>query len=134
MQKQSSEGFLKKSVMRNFAKFTRKHVCRNLFFDKVKHCRSATSLKTRFYRRCILVSFLKFVRTPFFAEHHRTTASEARIGKRNFKLMINYDKSFADVLKNFCVGVSVLYIFYYIFCYEKNTPTQVLPCEIYEIF
>ena len=34
---------VKKSVMRNFAKFIRKHVCRNLFFDKVKHCRSAAS-------------------------------------------------------------------------------------------
>ena len=41
-----SEGFFKKSVMTNFADFTRKHLCRNLFFDKVKLCRFATSLKT----------------------------------------------------------------------------------------
>ena len=26
------KGSLKKSVMRNFVKFTRKHLCRNLFF------------------------------------------------------------------------------------------------------
>ena len=32
--------------MRNLAEFTRKHLCWNLFFDKVKPCRSATSLKT----------------------------------------------------------------------------------------
>ena len=57
MRKQPSEGFFKKSVMRNFAEFTRKYLCRDLFFDKVKLCRSATSLNT------------------FFAEHHRTTAS-----------------------------------------------------------
>ena len=38
MQKQSSEGFLKNSVKRNFAKFTRKQVCRNHFFEKVKLC------------------------------------------------------------------------------------------------
>ena len=34
------------SVIRNFPKFTRKRLCWNLFFDKVKFCRSATSLKT----------------------------------------------------------------------------------------
>ena len=28
----ASEGFLKKDVMRNFAKFKRKHLCHNLFF------------------------------------------------------------------------------------------------------
>ena len=65
MQKQPSKGFFKESVMRNFAEFTRKHLCRNLFFDKVKLCRSSTSLKTSLQRRCFLVNFGKFVRTPF---------------------------------------------------------------------
>ena len=51
--------------MRNFAKFTRKHLCRNLFFDKVRRCRSTTLLKTRLKRRCFLVNFAKFVRTLF---------------------------------------------------------------------
>ena len=41
MQKQPSEGFIKKG----FAAFTKKHLYRKLFFDKVKLCRSATSLK-----------------------------------------------------------------------------------------
>ena len=40
------KGFFKKSVVIKFAEFTRKHLRRNLFFDKVKLCRSATSLKT----------------------------------------------------------------------------------------
>ena len=35
MRKQPPEGFLRKSVMRHFAEFTRKLLCRNLFFDKV---------------------------------------------------------------------------------------------------
>ena len=47
MQKQPSKGFLKKGVMKNFVEFTRKHVPESLFFDKVKLCRSAASLKTR---------------------------------------------------------------------------------------
>ena len=47
IQKQPSEGFFKKGVMRNFAEFTRKHLCRNLFFDKGKiFDKVATSLKT----------------------------------------------------------------------------------------
>ena len=33
----------KESVMRNFADLTRKHLCANLFFDKVKLCKSAIS-------------------------------------------------------------------------------------------
>ena len=51
--------------MRNFAEFTRKHLCQSLLFDKVKLCRSAASLKTRLQRRCFLANFAKFVRTPF---------------------------------------------------------------------
>ena len=39
--------FFKAGVMRNFAELISKHLCRNLFFDKVKLCRSAASLKTR---------------------------------------------------------------------------------------
>ena len=33
----------KESVMRNFTELTRKHLCANLFFDKVKLCKSVTS-------------------------------------------------------------------------------------------
>ena len=47
-QLQLAERFFEKGVtMRNFAKLTRKHLCQNPVFDKVKLCRSATSLKRR---------------------------------------------------------------------------------------
>ena len=46
MKKQPSKGFFQESVMRNFAGFTRKQLFSNLFFDKLKLCRSSTSLKT----------------------------------------------------------------------------------------
>ena len=42
IQKQPPEVFYKKGVLRNFANITRKHLCQNLFFNKV---RSATLLK-----------------------------------------------------------------------------------------
>ena len=51
--------------MRNFAEFTRKHLCWNFFFGKVKLCRSATSLKASLQRRCFLVNLAKFAGTPF---------------------------------------------------------------------
>ena len=35
----------KKGVLRNFAKFSGKYLCQNLFFNKVAHLRAATSLK-----------------------------------------------------------------------------------------
>ena len=35
MVKQPSEGFFKKDVLRNFAKFTRKHLCQNLFLGRL---------------------------------------------------------------------------------------------------
>ena len=47
-------GFFKKSIMRNFAVFTRNHLCGILFF--------ATSLKASLQRSCFLVNFAKFVK------------------------------------------------------------------------
>ena len=52
LQMQLSEGFFKKGFMRTFAEFIKKHLCRNLFFDKAKLCTSATSLKSGLSSRC----------------------------------------------------------------------------------
>ena len=46
-QKQPHQRFsVRKGVLRNFAKFTGKHLCQNLFFNKVTGLRPATLLKT----------------------------------------------------------------------------------------
>ena len=58
--------FCKKCVLKNFAKFTLKHLCQSLFFAGL---RSATLLKKRLWHRCFSVKFVKFLRTPFFIEH-----------------------------------------------------------------
>ena len=39
------EVFCKNGVLKNFAKFTGKHLCQSLFFNKVAGLRSATLLK-----------------------------------------------------------------------------------------
>ena len=69
MQKQPSEGFFKKGVMRNFAEFTRKHLYRNLFLV----------FSSEFYQIC---------KNTFFAEQHRTTAFDySSIGKTKVSIM-----------------------------------------------
>ena len=63
------EVFCKKGVLRNIAKFTGKHLCQSLFFNKVAGLRPATLLKKRLWHRCFPVNFAIFLRTPFFIEH-----------------------------------------------------------------
>ena len=55
--------------MRYFAEFTRKHLCCNLFLDKVKLCRSAISLKTSSLAQVLFLWICKICRNIFFAEH-----------------------------------------------------------------
>ena len=60
---------MRKSVPRNFIKFTGKYLCQSLFFNKVAALRPATLLKNRLWHRCFPVNFVKFLRTPFYTEH-----------------------------------------------------------------
>ena len=54
-----------KGVLRNFAKFTGKHLCQSLFFNKVAGLRPGTLLKKGLWHRCFPVNFAKFLRTLF---------------------------------------------------------------------
>ena len=53
--------FVRKGVLRNFAKFTGKHLCQSLFL-----------IKLQAWHRCFPVNFAKFLRTPF----HRITLDD----------------------------------------------------------
>ena len=55
---------IRKGVLRNFGKFTGKHLCQSLFVNKVVG-RPATLLKKRLWHRCFPMNFAKFLRTPF---------------------------------------------------------------------
>ena len=61
--------FRKKGVLKNLAKFTGNHLCQSLFFNKFSGLRPLTLLTKRLWRRCFLVNFPKFLRTPSFIEH-----------------------------------------------------------------
>ena len=60
---------VRKGVLKNFTKFTRKHLCQSLSFNKVAGLRCAALLKKRVWHKCFPVNFVKFLRTPCFAEH-----------------------------------------------------------------
>ena len=65
------EVFCKKGVLRNFAKFTGKHLCQGLFSNKLAGLRPATLLKKRLLHRCFPLNCAEFLGTPFFIEHLR---------------------------------------------------------------
>ena len=57
-----------KGVLKNFVKFTGKHLSQSRFFNKVGGRRPATLLKKRLSHRCFPVNFAKFLGTLFFIE------------------------------------------------------------------
>ena len=52
---------VRKGVLRNFPKFTGKHLCQSLFLNKVAALRPATLLKKILWHRCFPVNFVKFL-------------------------------------------------------------------------
>ena len=70
---ESSDSLVKKSVLKNFMKFTEKHLCQGLFFNKAAGLRNATLFKNSFWYMCIPVNSAKFLRTPFLQNTSRCT-------------------------------------------------------------
>ena len=59
---------MQKGVLRNFAKFTRKHLCQRHFLNKIAGLRPATSLKQSLSRRCFPVNFRNFLEQFFLQD------------------------------------------------------------------
>ena len=64
---------VKKGVLRNFAKFTGKHLSQSLFFNKVAGLRPA---KKETLAQVFSCEFCEISKNTFSTEHLRTTASE----------------------------------------------------------
>ena len=62
----------RKGVLGNFSKFTGRHLCQGLFYNKVAGPEPATLLKIRLWHRCFPMNFAKFLRAPF----HRTPLND----------------------------------------------------------
>ena len=57
---------MKKGILRNFTKFTGKHLCQNVIFNKVAGLRPAIKfIKNDTLAQVFPVNFAKFLRTPF---------------------------------------------------------------------
>ena len=76
------EVIYKKGVARNFAKFTGKHLCQSLFFNKMAGLRPATLLKKRLWHMRFPVNFVKFLITLFYIEHLWLVDSTSRLQVR----------------------------------------------------
>ena len=67
---------VRKGILRNFAKFTGKHLCQSLFFNKVGGLRFATLIKKEALAQVFSCEFCKISRNTFFIEHFWATASD----------------------------------------------------------
>ena len=96
--------FVRKNVLRNFAKFTEKHLCQTLFFNKVAGILRKGTVFTVFYRLLLLN------RTPsvgvFFSNRISSTQLWSEIlfytSSKYQKTMIT--KIFENFLKNYLFG------------------------------
>ena len=91
---------MKKAVLRNFAKFTGKHLCQSLFFNKVASFTLATLLKKRLWHRCFPVNFAKFLRTPFL----QNTSGRLFLYDENVVAVLHYNEIEPQIAGNvpFC--------------------------------
>ena len=80
---------------RNFTKFTGKHLCQSLFFNKVVGLRSATLLKKRLWYRCFPVNFVKFLKNTFLQRTPLVAASVI-----SDELLIKIESTFRLTMKN----------------------------------
>ena len=78
-QKQPPEVLCKKDVLRNFGKFTGKHLCLRLFFNKVAGLwpEACNLIEKESLTQMFSCEFWKISRNTFFTEHLWTTASES---------------------------------------------------------
>ena len=63
------EVLCRKGVLWNFEKFTGKHLCQSLFFNKLAGLRPVSLFKKRLWQRCFPVNFSKFLGIACFAKH-----------------------------------------------------------------
>ena len=89
------EVFCKKRVLRNFTKFTGKHLRQSVLL------RHATLLKKTLWYRCFPVSYVKFLRTPFLQNTSGGCFCSRSLFSINAKLIITVQKMRVFFIKFF---------------------------------
>ena len=78
--------FVKQRVLKNFVKFTEKHLFQSLSFNRVAGLRPVTLLKKRLWHRCFPVNFAKFSRIPFL----QNTSLKTTTAERSFYGLVEF--------------------------------------------
>ena len=94
-QKQLPGVFCKKGVLKDFAKFTRKHLCWSFFWTKLQ-AEAFNCIKNRLHHRCFAANFVKFLKAPIHSKVWTATSG-----------LINSCK----------ISKWLLYTYYHIFCW-----------------
>ena len=102
-QKQLPEVFYEKVVLVNFAKFTGKHLCQNLFFNKVAVLRPAGLLEKETLAQVFSCEFCEINKNNFFTEHFHATDFTTNVTFLYFLKTSENCKSFKG-LKKFNIG------------------------------
>ena len=126
--------FCKKRVFKNFGKFTWKHLCQSLFFNKVASLRPATLFKMKLWQSCFTVNFAKILRTPSFIEElwllllyfyfsvrieYYCKTRNSDIGVTNARYFLPYLDQLSIIWKNFlCVFIRLTEFTY---TWNRNT-------------
>ena len=95
-----------KGILRNLAKFTRKHLCQSLLFNKVADLGSTTLLKKRLWHRYFPVNFVKFLRRPF----SQNTSERLVLWIYSYSLVFLSTLSLFSYQYNYFVGLRFLEI------------------------
>ena len=77
---------VKKGVIRNIAKFTGKHLCQSLFFNKVAGLRPTTLFKEKDSGTGVFLWILKFLKTPFLLNTSRIASSNNSFHQSSLRL------------------------------------------------
>ena len=97
--------FVRRDVLRNFRKFTGKHLCQCLFLNKVAG-QPATLLKKRLWHRRFPLNFRKFLWTPFL----QNTRGRLLLKCLNKKISKQNDEQsyFSKKVIVWCFNISVI--------------------------
>ena len=108
--------FIKEDVLKNFAKFTGKHLCQSLFVNKIAGLRpqACNFIKKRLLHRHFSENFAKFSRTLFLQNKPNATAS-VELWKRThccLKACWNRNKCFRNIKVAAVFGMAQSYLIY----------------------
>ena len=88
-----------KNVLKNFAKFTGKHLCQSLLFNQ-------TLLKKRLWRRYLPANFSKFLRIPFLqSTSGRLLLLVGRVIRQTSDRAVNTRSNFKNLRATFCFSL-----------------------------